>query len=249
MSLVAASNEIIQLWRKLKTDKVCCLSYDTTYLLGKFYVSVLIGKIDGFVEEPSIPLGFLIHDLRDTRSHCYFFHAMLDNISELNSDFTVIVTDREPGIRRAIKKNCPKVKNFFCWNHFKSDLKVETSKPKHNLKNELKNFVPNINKLLQTDTENFEQTYNEISMTWTASFKKYFEKNIKEDVKSSSRYMIEQFFGKPHPNGLTTNRSESLNSVLKRFTENTMLPPDVMVLSLYGLVNSYITEIYRGVQF
>jgi hypothetical protein len=50
-----------------------CLSYDTTFEMGDFYVSVLTYWHNEFEETPVIPLMFMIHMERIEYVHSFFF--------------------------------------------------------------------------------------------------------------------------------------------------------------------------------
>lgn len=94
------------------------LSYDTTFNLGDFYLSILLFRATEFDPSPVIPLAYLIHERKLSSTHDDFFRHMKVICPEINSaNNTVILTDNETSIRNAIKSNFPNVKSFLCWNH------------------------------------------------------------------------------------------------------------------------------------
>ena len=52
-----------------------CISYDTTYKLGDFYVSFLVFRETEFFEMPCIPAIYLIHERRIDETHDFFFNT------------------------------------------------------------------------------------------------------------------------------------------------------------------------------
>ena len=55
------------------------LSYDTTFTMGDFYVSILIFRHTFFVKNPCIPALFLVHERKYEECHQKLFH-MLDKL-------------------------------------------------------------------------------------------------------------------------------------------------------------------------
>jgi len=48
----------------LPTASTVMLSYDTTFNLGEFYVSVLMAQTNAFSDTPTYPTAFLIHECK-----------------------------------------------------------------------------------------------------------------------------------------------------------------------------------------
>ncbi|XP_065660493.1 uncharacterized protein LOC136084428 [Hydra vulgaris] len=49
------------------------LSYDTTFNLGDFYLSILVAQMSYFVEKPCMPIAFLLHDRKFDIVHKFSF--------------------------------------------------------------------------------------------------------------------------------------------------------------------------------
>jgi hypothetical protein len=77
----------------LQNSSVLLLSYDTTFSLGDFYLSVLIAQIDSFRERPCFPVGYLIHDRKFTATHVEFFRHFKKQCDPRFQ--AVVVTDGE----------------------------------------------------------------------------------------------------------------------------------------------------------
>jgi hypothetical protein len=53
----------------VQKSSVILMSYDTTFNLGDFYVSVLVAQIGSFVQQPVIPVAFVIHERKFQSVH------------------------------------------------------------------------------------------------------------------------------------------------------------------------------------
>jgi len=94
------------------------LSYDTTFNLGDFYVSVLIFCETEFVDAPVMALAYLIHERKLQQTHEEFFAHIAQVCPEIGaaSNF-ILVTDQEAAITNAFSKFFPHTRTFLCWNH------------------------------------------------------------------------------------------------------------------------------------
>ena len=68
------------LWQELKSlkeeTKFVTLSYDSTFNLGDYFLSVLLLRHGAFKENPIIPLAFLLHQKKDKECHTTFFRTL-----------------------------------------------------------------------------------------------------------------------------------------------------------------------------
>lgn len=65
-----------------------------------------------------MPLAVMFHELTTEIHHQTFFNTICKHL-KFNAGRTIIVTDREMGIRNAIKNELPSATNLFCWNHIR----------------------------------------------------------------------------------------------------------------------------------
>lgn len=117
--LLTELNRILQ----VKSDEIPLMSYDTTFLIGDFYVSVLVFKHVIFQTSPSIPVAFDIHDRKSEQLHQDFWRKILQLVPNMNKASSVLVTDREKAVVNAIKKEASQITLVHCWNHILSDAK------------------------------------------------------------------------------------------------------------------------------
>ena len=88
-------------------DKNQLLSYDTTFQLGPYYVSVLLFRHVMFNELPVMPAAFLIYKAKRQDIHEILFSVLRQNIKGLTKTVP-IATDEEDAIVNTIaEKNKP----------------------------------------------------------------------------------------------------------------------------------------------
>ena len=68
----------------LKSPSAQLLSYDTTFELGDFYVSVLCFRHTLFKESPVIPAAFLVHERKFEEHHKEFIYVCTKFVRSLN---------------------------------------------------------------------------------------------------------------------------------------------------------------------
>lgn len=114
---------------KRKDLRAMILSYDTTFDLGDFYVSILTFRQTEFEEEPVIPLLYLIHERKWKSVHKKLFKKLVKLAPELiaacKDEKVAIVTDEEKAIVNAIKTHLPGIKWFRCYLHAWSNQKLK----------------------------------------------------------------------------------------------------------------------------
>lgn len=94
------------------------VTYDTTFNLGDFYVSVLLFRDTEFDPSPIIPLAYLIHERKLLATHDDFFRHIKSLCPQLEAAVNVVfITDSEAAITGSIRNNFPDLATFLCWNH------------------------------------------------------------------------------------------------------------------------------------
>ena len=147
--------EILQQFNQMlevKSNEQIFLSYDTTFNLGDCYVSAVVFKNVLFKESPLQPLAFVIHDRKFGTVHDTFFRFLKTACPKLEKNMIPIVTDREQGIRSAIKKSLPSNPILLCWNHLKGDFKTWLRKNKCDSDN-IAVYLDDTRQMLKSDSE------------------------------------------------------------------------------------------------
>ena len=94
------------------------MSYDTTFNLGDYYVSVLLFRNVELERDPIMPLAYAIHERKLKKSHNEIFSFLSESLPDLKTSKNVImVTDSEEAITSSFSVNFPQIPRFLCHNH------------------------------------------------------------------------------------------------------------------------------------
>ena len=217
------------------------VSYDTTFELGDFYLSVLVLKTSAFQECPCVPIGFVLHEWKFQAVHVEFCEALAARMKKTD---VVIVTDGEAAIVNAFASTFPKWHLVACWNHILLDIEYWIKR--HAGKSaDVTVYKSNVRELL-TSNSLAELAAKELTLqaAWSEAFKIYYETHIKHRL-------LVAYTGHLRSIGLstdsiTTNMSESLNRVIKVYQELSEQTPDLCILSLFRLQLYYRAEMDRA---
>ena len=220
------------------------LSYDTTFTLGDFYMSVLVGKFTMFNENPCVPLGFVLHDRKFQSVHADFF-TRLPSRFPTKGDI-IIVTDGECAIGKSIANALPRWRTVTCSNHILTDVEVWLKKRSASAQ-EISVYKCQLQELLRCESEqHLQMKIDTLKPTWTEAFVTYFDSHLKSRLEKGFSGFLKSLGLTVH--NITTNMSESLNAVIKRFQDWEEASIDSMLLAMYRLQLFYATEINRSHQ-
>lgn len=160
---------------RLCQSKPVLLSYDTTFNMGDFYLSILCVRMECFTSRPCIPLAFMLHDRKFQWMHDHFFTHVQKHCSGIRN--AVIAIDGEVSISKAIR-SCTKWKVAMCSNHIVRD--VEYWLKKHSAcPAEIPVYKTNIRELLQCQTEDALMTkHAQFQSHWSAPFVTYYNDHL-----------------------------------------------------------------------
>ena len=233
---------------KVKSNNPVVLGYDTTFNLGDYYVSPLVFRHLLFNSEPVIPVAFVIHERKFEKVHERFFEIFAQQVPEIRNAAIPIIVDREKGITVAINKICQEATVVYCWNHVRRDMRLWIRQKTGATAEEISVYSDGLLSILDAESEeDFEEIVEKITAKWSQPVVDYFEKEMKEDIKSHAAKFIIEPLGLFDPySGVTNNCSESLNAVIKDLLDWHEVPVDVIFLSLHKLQSYYHREILRG---
>ena len=80
----------------LNDSSTLFFSYDTTFNLGDFYLSVLVVKLSTMREEPCVPVAFVLHERKFHSVHLEFCKLLEERLRKNGN--TCLVTDGEIGL-------------------------------------------------------------------------------------------------------------------------------------------------------
>lgn len=131
------------------------LSYDTTFNLGNYYVSILCARNTELVGDPIFPIVFMIYGKKHEGVHNFFWNNFVNKKLKITKHIC-IVTDRKKSIVNAIRSSGYLSNHLFCYNHIVSDVKIWLRKTNANLKDSIL-YRSIIEQLLNSETrEDFD---------------------------------------------------------------------------------------------
>ena len=222
------------------------LSYDTTFMLGDFYVSLLLFRHTIFVENPSIPALFLIHERKLFETHQVLFQEAVKVIPSLKNSNCCLVTDKEQAIIKAVEAELPQIRRLQCWNHIFRDIRFWLRKRKAPMQ-EIAVYLDDVCQMFHFATEDeYDEKLEKYSKTWDSAFHQYYMKEIHPDSFLIGRWVLQPLNLYNPYSGVTNNQSESFNKVIKEFQSWKEAPLDSFILAMYRLQLYYYNEIKRG---
>ena len=157
------------------------LSYDTTFQLGDFYVSILCFRHTLFKEAPVILAAFLVHERKFEEHHKELFCVCTKLVRSLNHTTCPMVTDEEVAIVNAVVQVIPQVPQLRCWNHiFRA---VMAWLRKHGAPcQDISVYLSDIRDLFHLPTEDeYDNKLASLKQRWSAPFSDYYTNHIHPD--------------------------------------------------------------------
>lgn len=218
------------------------LSYDTTFSMGDFYVSVLLFKHCCFLQKPIIPALFMIHERKLQEHHQVVFRLLREKMKgKLN--MAPVAIDMEQGIKGAIETETP-LYIVGCWRHLIKDIEAWALK-NEKARNDSKKLVNDVFDILRT-TSKVDRVLEEKKSSWPPDFQHYFQKQIEDRLPNYCLQYIHKYTNADDINGVTTNQSEGFNWLIKDLNNWKEGPIDCILLSFRFLQQYYLSEIRRG---
>ena len=245
-NILSVTKDITQTSNKnLKLKQL--ISYDTTFLLGEFYVSIVVARNIYFQGEPIFPVAFLIHDKKFRKYHQEFLKDIFEAAGLAKAVNIPFVTNREKGITESFKTCFPQLTNVYCTNHILRD--IEYWLRNKGGKEDIKVLKDDITRLIQCENEtHFQEMYKILSSTWSMPFLEYVEKHLYDDLISHScRFVSSKFAAFAEGLVATNNMSESLNHVIKCLSQHKDTPLDVIVMIFQQMQDMLHYDFLRGV--
>lgn len=143
-----------------------------------------------FLNEPTIPMLYLIHHRKFGAVHNEFFRICRQLCPQL--EHQIIITDREAGIISAINSQLPMIRHAFCWNHIQMDVKYYLERKKASADDKVV-YVSHIYDLLESiDDKYYEIKLEKMKEHWSPEFIKHYLKHLDLDIKKICKYVLEE---------------------------------------------------------
>ena len=222
------------------------LTYDTTFNLGDFYLTTLVLQLGQFVDKPIMPIAFMLHERKFQILHEDFCRAIEHKLpTGVSAAKLNVCTDGESGCHNAIEVTFPAWNVFNCWNHIIRDVEFWAKKRGASAE-EIVVYKQQVRNLLTAESsDDYDMTLASHKATWSQAFTDYFTACLEKRVRSSTTYHLRQCGFSA--DSITTNNSESMNAVIKRFQDHREVQVDKLVFAMYRLQLSYGLNINKSV--
>jgi transposase-like protein len=195
-------------------------------------------------EMPCIAVAFVLHERKFEAVHREFCENLKKRFTCVSTP--TLVSDGEVAIVKAFQTVFPTWHIVGCWNHILTDVEMWLKKHGGQLSDILV-YKSHIRELLQCETDGEMNTkVGTLQQTWSESFREYFESKLRHRILQSYAGWLKAIGLKG--NSVTTNMSESLNAVIKRFQQWKEQSPDLCLLSLYRLQLYYMSQVQRSLR-
>lgn len=173
--VVCGFKPLIDFILPLCANEPILLSYDTTFNLGDFCVSILCMQQPFLTSKPCIPLAFMIHERKFKWMHDHFFRLVRQNIPHLTD--AVIAVDGEASISNAIRAGTD-WKVTMCANHILRDIEFWLKKHSASA-GEIPVYKSNVGELLHCHNASaLSQKELNFKSCWSAAFVTYYTDHL-----------------------------------------------------------------------
>ncbi len=184
------------------------MSYDTTFELGDFYMSILVMRNTELVGDPIFPVLFMLHSRKYQEVHDKFWRYYVTDLLKIREyGFNVpIVTDRELALKKAIINNTDD-NLVVCHNHLTSDVKRWLSKHS-GIRDDHVGCQEHIGRLLACETfDEFDILYRDFSESWSQEFVKYVTDHLYDDLRNHAIKAVTRRFAAFNDKSVANNIS------------------------------------------
>ena len=218
-------------------------------MLEIFLFQFLVFRHVLFKNDVTIPAAFLIHDRKNQNTHDEFFRIIAAEIPNLNKGNHMIVTDREKAFTSALNNHLPNLKQVFCWNHIRRDLRHWLSTCTRNATSlDKSEYGKHLVNLMQCESiEAFEDLEAEYKLDWSQPVVEYFYARLRRDIiEHAAGWVLEDLNVYDPYSGVTNNMSEATNNVIEGLKNWQWVPLDAIILSMHYLQNFKYSEILNS---
>ena len=190
------------------------LSYDTTFTLGDFYLSILLFRETEFVSSPIVPLAIMLHERKTQATHDLFFKHLSSAFPAVAAASNcIIVTDNERAITQSIANHVPAIPHFLCRNHVLQDAKRWLRDHGVSSTDEVNYYLDCMRSLFSSvDASTYKDSLLQYFLGWSQPFSVWFTDCVNPVIDKLASWALAQYDLKQ----VTTNQSESFNFVLKQ---------------------------------
>ena len=253
-------DNIIKFCCHTKAGLVSEFGLDVTFQLGPFYVLVTtykntLLKVKDGSHSPTCLGPMMICLTKEQSTYLSFMHCLLRDAPGLSQYLHATGTDNEPGLRNACAAGMQNSSGLLCYLHSKRNIQAKLKELgiSQSLTNRICQdiFAKGSGLLWENSKEEFDERVEELLEEWETleslerkgqpQFVSYFRKNKLVDMRERMAKFVMQDLGlgkEPYHQ----NVPESMNRMIKEWTNFVPQDPDKFVMSMYDFAESFEVE-------
>lgn len=236
---------------KLNQEPRPLFSYSNSYELGEYIVSTFLYTHPAFLERPTIPSHFVIHEKACGLAHQELCRILAQMVPSLAGSSNPVVLNLDPNKFSAVSTVFPNMHTLFSWKDVIANTKAWLYANGAS-QQEVTVYIEDLRQLFSRKSkELYEEALVECKTRWHGFFEEYYMKEIHEVVNDRlGRWALEKWNVYNPYTGVTDKSNEGMEVVIRQLKISGNSPVHSTVLALCLLQRwllSEITKSYCGV--
>lgn len=232
---------------KLNQEPRPLFSYSNSYELGEYIVSSFLYTHPAFLERPTIPSHFVIHEKACGLAHQEMCRILSQMVPSLAASSNPVVLNLDPNKFSAISTVFPNMHTLFSWKDVIANTKAWLYANGAS-QQEVTVYIEDLRQLFSRKSkELYEETLIECKTRWHGFFEEYYMKEIHEVVNDRlGRWALEKWNVYNPYTGVTDKSNEGMEIVIRQLKMSGNAPVHSTVLSLCLLQRWLHGEIWKS---
>jgi len=232
---------------KLNQEQRPLFSYSNSYELGEFIVSTFLYTHPAFVERPTIPSHFVIHEKACGLAHQELCRILAQMVPSLAGSSNPVVLNLDPNKFSAISTVFPNMHTLFSWKDVIANTKAWLYANGAS-QQEVTVYIEDLRQLFsRRSKELYEEALVECKTRWHGFFEEYYMKEIHEVVNDRlGRWALEKWNVYNPYTGVTDKSNEGMEVVIRQLKMSGNSPVHSTVLALCLLQRWLYGEIAKS---
>ena len=232
---------------KLNEEPRPLFSYSNSYELGEYIVSTFLYTHPAFLERPTIPSHFVVHEKACGLAHQELCRILAQMVPSLAGSSNPVVLNLDPNKFSAISTVFPNMHTLFSWKDVIANTKAWLYANGAN-QQEVTVYIEDLRQLFsRRSKELYEEALVECKTRWHGFFEEYYMKEIHEVVNDRlGRWALEKWNVYNPYTGVTDKSNEGMEVVIRQLKISGNAPVHSTVLALCLLQRWLYGEISKS---
>ncbi|XP_066919406.1 uncharacterized protein [Clytia hemisphaerica] len=232
---------------KLNQEPRPLFSYSNSYELGEYIVSTFLYTHPAFLERPTIPSHFVIHEKSCGLAHQEMCRILSQMVPSLAASSNPVVLNLDPNKFSAVSTVFPNMHTLFSWKDVIANTKAWLYANGAS-QQEVTVYIEDLRQLFSRKSkEIYEEALAECKTRWHGFFEEYYMKEIHEVVNDRlGRWALEKWNVYNPYTGVTDKSNEGMEVVIRQLKISGNTPVHSTVLSLCLLQRWLHSEIWKS---